>query len=188
MPRDFAKKTRKHNSASRFNQKKTNLKIPVWTWILAGLLIVIIGAILIAVNYQSTINTVSIPVKQETKSAKSRYQAVPAEKITDADFNFHNILQNKIVEVPVQAESDLKTTTSTLRYIMQCGSFRKITLAETLKARIALNGFTAKITATDEIGGNRWFRVSLGPYTSKRTAESERHQLERNDINNCRIW
>ena len=71
---------------------------------------------------------------------------------------------------------------------MQCGSFRKLASAESLKAKIALNGYTAKISATDEKNGKRWFRVALGPYESKRVAESERHQLERNNINNCRIW
>ena len=70
---------------------------------------------------------------------------------------------------------------------MQCGSFRTTRAAENLRAQIGMNGFEARIKTTTEKNGT-WHRVQIGPYESKRQAESDRHQLERNNINNCRIW
>jgi len=190
MTRDFAKKTKMRNSASRFGKQKESNAIPAWTWVIAGLLIGTIATVMIVLSLNSVDTTTKeVTKKKEIPSAKSRYQAVPAEA-SDTDLDFHYLLENKVVELPDQTKqnSSSKQKLSTKRYIMQCGSFRKIGSAESLKASIALNGFTAHIKATDAKSGKRWFRVVLGPYTTKRMAESERHQLERNSINNCRIW
>jgi cell division protein FtsN len=186
MSRDFAKNKKKRNSASRFDKKQNNKPIPAWTWILAGLLVGVISTVLVVLSLKEPESQPIIVEPKEVPSAKSRYQAVPADEASDEDLDFHHLLENKVVEVPNQDKVAKKPTKK--RYIMQCGSFRKLASAESLKAKIAMNGFTAKISATDEKSGKRWFRVALGPYESKRMAESERHQLERNNINNCRIW
>jgi len=188
MAKDYAKKAKKRNSASRFDKEKTRNDVPGWTWLLAGLLIGVLTAFLLYLQFQSNEPKPEITEKKEVKSAKSRYKAVPAEESAETDFSFHNVLENKVVETPKETIEQPKSTTTERRYIMQCGSFRKEASAENLKAQIALNGFTAKINATNEKSGNLWYRVTLGPYSSKRTAERERHQLERNNINNCRIW
>lgn len=191
MARDYAKKHKKRNSASRFDKQKTKPAITgkalLFTGLAGGLLIGILASYVLNLKLPTT----TVPVSEEKKpaaSAKSRYQAVPAEEASDTDFSFHNVLKNKVVEVPEQATEIRDPAAKARRYIMQCGSFRKQTLAESLKVQIAMNGFTARIKDTNEINGDVWYRVILGPYTSKRKAERERHQLERNDINNCRIW
>lgn len=81
-----------------------------------------------------------------------------------------------IVEIPKQQDSDI-------RYQMQCGSFRQQAQAESMKATIAFQGLSAKIRHT----GN-WYRVVLGPYERKRTAEKDRHQIKRAGITTCEIW
>ena len=187
MTKDYAKKSKKRSSASRFKDDNIKKSIPGWIWLIAGLLIGIITAFIINLEAPQLTDAVVEVVKKEIPSAKSRYQAVPAEESAD-DFSFYNELENKVVEVPDEAPIKLKASDPNKRYIMQCGSFRKETSAETLKAQIAMNGFAAHIRATKQKSGNTWYRVSLGPYKSKRTAERERHQLERNNINNCRIW
>jgi len=186
MAKDFAKTAKKRNSASRFDKKKTKQTIPGWTWLLAGLIIGVLASFIIYLNLFPSETKPVITKKEVIPSAKSRYQAVPAEE--DTDYTFHNVLEDKTVEVPVEKSEPLAKNKKERRYIMQCGSFRKKSAAESLRAKIALNGFEAYIRPTDEKSGQRWFRVSLGPYTSKRTAERERHQLERNNINNCQIW
>jgi len=188
MARDYAKKTKKRNSTSRFDKKKKHNSIPVWTWIIAGLLVAVISTVLVVLNLNSSEpQTKTVEIKA-APSAKSRYQAVPADADSDESLDFHHLLENKVVEVPKQIQHKSSKQQTKKRYIMQCGSFRKVSSAESLKARIAMNGFTANITASIEKSGSKWFRVALGPYESKRMAESERHQLERNNINNCRIW
>lgn len=188
MSRDFAKNKKKRHGASRFDKKKKVKSIPAWTGILASLLVVIIATVVVVLNLKVPESEPKTVEQKKAPSAKSRYQAVPADEASDADLDFHRLLENKVVEVPKQNQDKITKQSTTKRYIMQCGSFRKLPSAESLKARIAMNGFTAKISATDEKSGKKWFRVVLGPYKSKRIAESERHQLERNNINNCRIW
>ena len=188
MAKDFAKKTTKRPSASRFNKKKSTTSIPGWTWLVAGLIIGLLVSFAIYLQLFVVEKKPVVEVKETVPSAKSRYQAVPAEEATDSDFSFHDVLENKVVEVPVEETRPANKTTSNKSFIMQCGSFRKKASAESLRAQIALNGFEANIKPTIEKSGNRWFRVTLGPYSSKRVAERERHQLERNNINNCQIW
>ncbi|RLA03109.1 MAG: hypothetical protein DRQ47_05740 [Gammaproteobacteria bacterium] len=190
MAKDYAKKTKRHPGASRFGKKKAGKSIPGWVWLIAGLLIGVLGSFISTLDLELNKSEEAAPkiIKKEPPSAKSRYQAVPPDQGSDSDFSFHNELENKVVEVPENLSKQPKPKPSTKQYIMQCGSFRKISSAETLKATIAMSGFTANIKATKAKSGNTWYRVSLGPYTSKRIAERERHQLERNNINSCRIW
>ncbi|MCY7296667.1 SPOR domain-containing protein [Alteromonas sp. a30] len=84
------------------------------------------------------------------------------------------------VEVPDQPESN-KT------YIMQCGSFRKLAQAEAMRATIAFQGLESKVKTTDGKNGV-WHRVVLGPYSSKRDGERDRHKLRRASITTCQIW
>jgi cell division protein FtsN len=72
-------------------------------------------------------------------------------------------------------------------YKMQCGSFKTRKQAESLKAKIAFSGLVAQVgkavgtTAT-------WYKVYLGPYEKKRTAEKDKHKLKNNAIHGCKIW
>lgn len=71
--------------------------------------------------------------------------------------------------------------------LMQCGSFRQLDDANTLKARIAMAGLESQVRESNGSNG-RWFRVILGPYETKRDAERDRHKLQRVQVFNCQIW
>lgn len=71
--------------------------------------------------------------------------------------------------------------------LMQCGSFRKETDAETLRARIAMTGLESQVRSTTGSNG-LWYRVILGPYETKRDAERDRHKLQRAQVFGCQIW
>jgi cell division protein FtsN len=103
-------------------------------------------------------------------------------------FWFYDLLRKKTVEVPEAPDALPKEGQPARRYVMQCGSFRDEERADSLKAQLALVGFEARIVPTKEKGGETWFRVVLGPYDSRRKAESDRHQLQDNGINRCQIW
>ncbi|SFD08342.1 SPOR domain-containing protein [Pseudoalteromonas denitrificans] len=68
-------------------------------------------------------------------------------------------------------------------YVMQCGSYKTKTQAETLKAQIAFSGLISFIKPQGS-----WFKVRLGPYETKRLAESDRNKLKRAKIRHCDIW
>ncbi len=73
-------------------------------------------------------------------------------------------------------------------YQMQCGSFRTADQAEEMKARIAFAGLSSEIRRTEGKNGV-WYRVRLGPYDTKRQAESDKNKLKRAKIvSSCPIW
>ncbi len=74
---------------------------------------------------------------------------------------------------------------SKIPYIMQCGAYKTQTQAEDRKLSIAFQGLSSKIRNKE---GSSWYRVVLGPYTSKRDAERDRHKLQRAKIEPCAIW
>ncbi|QFI39650.1 hypothetical protein FR932_18470 [Moritella marina ATCC 15381] len=115
------------------------------------------------------------PVKKE-QPKKLTVKPLP-EKPKEV-WQYPQDLQDKevIVEIPPQQDTGI-------RYQMQCGSFRQQSQAEAMKATIAFQGYTANVRHT----GN-WYRVVLGPYERKRTAEKERHQIKRAGVTTCEIW
>lgn len=62
------------------------------------------------------------------------------------------------------------------RFLLQAGSFRHPTDAETLKLRLALNGLEAHV-ATAKVNGQTMYRVRLGPFESLEAADEVRQQL-----------
>ncbi|ASM55372.1 hypothetical protein PNIG_a3481 [Pseudoalteromonas nigrifaciens] len=72
-------------------------------------------------------------------------------------------------------------------YVMQCGSFRTYLQAESLKAKIAFAGLISEIKETTGSSGI-WYKVRLGPYKTKRQAESDKNKLKRVKIVGCGIW
>ncbi len=72
-------------------------------------------------------------------------------------------------------------------YVMQCGSFKTMQQAQTLKAKIAFAGLTAEVKRTEGSNG-AWYKVRLGPYETKRMAESDKNKLKRIKIMGCGIW
>ncbi|MCK8108760.1 SPOR domain-containing protein [Pseudoalteromonas sp. 2CM41L] len=72
-------------------------------------------------------------------------------------------------------------------YVMQCGSFRTHAQAETLKAKIAFAGLISEIKKTTGTNGV-WYKVRLGPYKTKRQAESDKNKLKRVHVVSCGIW
>lgn len=99
----------------------------------------------------------------------------------DDEFDFMSDLKEKEVEAGKYEVNDLGP------FLMQCGSFRKRSQAEALKANIAFSGISSQVKQTNGSNG-LWYKVVLGPYERKRLAESDKHKLSRNKINGCQIW
>ena len=191
MTRDFASKSKKRSNATRFKENQQE-SISNFKTILMSLAFGVAITLTAVYFYQSSPSTTEeraeTPAKQPEKpSAKSRYKAVPAEDVEQTDFSFHNELKDKevIVDVP---DTNQERPISEKTHIMQCASFTSPARAEQAKANIALAGFEAWIRITKSDRGINQYRVTLGPYTSKRQAVRDRHELERNNINGCMIW
>jgi cell division protein FtsN len=90
----------------------------------------------------------------------------PEQKIK---FDFYNILPKEQVNVNntsnTSAPAKLQKV-NTATYIVQIASLKNFSDADTLKAKLALNGFTAQVKAVVNSSGNTWYRVQIGPYSN----------------------
>lgn len=65
----------------------------------------------------------------------------------------------------------------TKRYIIEAGMFRNFGEADSLKAKLALQGFNPHIQKVMTERGETWFRVALGPYYSESLANTQKQSL-----------
>ncbi|PHM38619.1 cell division protein FtsN [Xenorhabdus innexi] len=93
-------------------------------------------------------------------------------------------LQPSQAQVPQPQASDKtsksKAETNESRLMLQCGSFRTMEQAESVRANLALAGIESKITTKDS-----WNRVVLGPYKNKESAEKMHRRVTNTGIPSC---
>jgi len=192
MAKDYAKKSkgRKKSGASRGsnNNSASSGMILFVTLLVVGLIALLVYLKWYMPNNEST-KTNTSATTQPAKTNSNPIKEVVDEKTTDNDIPFyktHEEIVNKKVEIPLE---DLKLPEGhdQFVYLMPCGSFRDLTRAEELKAQIALAGYESKINQV-KVESGQWYRVELGPFKSKRKAESIRHRLQDNGHNFCKIW
>jgi cell division protein FtsN len=70
----------------------------------------------------------------------------------------------------------MKDPLKSAQYILQAGVFREMTKADTLKARLVLQGLNTKIQKVKAKDGF-WFRVTLGPFPTETQALKQKKQL-----------
>jgi len=68
------------------------------------------------------------------------------------------------------------------RYLLQVGSFRKLTDADRLKAQLAFLGLEATIQTVSIDGAETWHRVRVGPYGKLEQLKAARSQLTKNRL------
>jgi cell division protein FtsN len=123
------------------------------------------------------------PLADEMKSG--------SDKPNKSQYDFFTVLPEMEVVVPEQelankkaeAEAQAKTKPADTpvandvdKYILQVGSFRASADAEQMKARLALQGFTAS-TQTVTVNDETWHRVRIGPVAGAQKADAMRSQL-----------
>jgi cell division protein FtsN len=120
---------------------------------------------------------------EQTEASSTQQKQEPKEDtlpdIPEEEWEFIRSLPEYTVEIDEKQQDQ-----PTILRLMQCGSFRKESQAQELKAKIAFQGLEAQVRTSK----GRWYRVILGPYESKRMAEKDRHILQRAKINGCKIW
>ncbi|WP_353238503.1 SPOR domain-containing protein [Limnohabitans sp.] len=71
-------------------------------------------------------------------------------------------------------------------YLVQAGAYRTSADADAQKAKLAMLGLDAKVSERDQ-AGRMVYRVRMGPFSDKNTAERIRSQLEANGIENTLV-
>ena len=120
----------------------------------------------------------------EEKPGKSQYDFFTVLPEMEVVVPEQQLSENKKAEAAAQAQADSSDATvagDTGNYILQVGSFRASADAEQMKARLALQGFTAQ-TQTVNVNDETWHRVRIGPVAGARKADEMRVQLSQAGI------
>ncbi|NVJ64969.1 MAG: SPOR domain-containing protein [Gammaproteobacteria bacterium] len=181
------KNTRKNTRTPRNKAAAKKQSSPI-LFFFSGIVLTLVGVGVWAYMKKPELIQELIPEKTQTEQVANTNTAEkpaqkPAKEITknnDEQLDYHQMLTNKELEVE---KDPTVTASSSKRYVMQCGASKVLEQAEAMKAQIAFMGLQAEVSEKDG-----WYRVRLGPYSSKRAAESDRHKLQNNDFNDCRIW
>ncbi|PHS45421.1 MAG: sporulation protein [Marinobacter sp.] len=107
----------------------------------------------------------AVSEKPTQKSSKT-----PAETAKEEDkpgFRFYEMLPESEVVPPKVEEYTPGPTQTDFNYLLQSGSFRSKEDAERQRAQIAFQGLRASTQRIDLDNGSVWYRVNVGPFTSR---------------------
>lgn len=115
------------------------------------------------------------PMMTQTKPEHER----PQPMITQAKPEREKPQQQDIAQNAPQREKP-KEQEKSQRFIVQCGSFRGSEQAESVRAKLAFEGFESRVTSN---GG--WNRVVIGPYNNRAGADGTLSRLKGSGISSC---
>ncbi len=186
MP-DHAKKGRPKKPAAKRNTrgKKAQPSGPKpRVWFMLFLVILIAGGFgyfLMYINGSAEEQPVVIEKVKPKKKAIAKNKPIP--KAPEESWVYESLDKKEItVDLP---NDDIKTVNR--RYRLQCASFKALSQAEEMKAKMAFMGEEPNIKKVKGSKGT-WYQVILGPYDNKRQAEKTRHKMQRANINTCEIF
>ncbi|MBM7073228.1 SPOR domain-containing protein [Shewanella sp. 202IG2-18] len=182
MSRDYANKPKPRRNSSRGNKstKQKPKSFPILALLFVIMCIGAFGYFLWSIKDSAGPEPKTAKIEQPKTKPRKQDALPPKPK---EKWEYQDLLEKKEVEVDVPKPS----TKPSRPYQMQCGSFRKQSQADALKAKIAFQGLEAIVSKVD-IKSGTWYKVVIGPYPRKRKAEHDRHKLQRANINGCQIW
>jgi len=138
--------------------------------------------------YQKKIDTDAMG--KHLDKAIARVAGNGAGAAPEPKFEFYTLLPEMEVAVPeaellappasvetATAPESTGQTPKPERYLLQVGSFRKSTEADSFKAELALLGMTPTVQSVTVNGKETWHRVRVGPYTDLTALNQDRQQL-----------
>ena len=145
-------------------KKAEKKKIPAWVWIFnLGLAV----SFVLFLNYLSSLPETSETNNKEPSPTTKVVKEEPKQKSKETKFDFYEVLPETKVEAAKIEEYTPKKPPENLRYFLQTGSFRSVSDAEKQKAMIAFQGLKAEIKEINLKKNDTWYRVQIGPYTSR---------------------
>jgi cell division protein FtsN len=192
MARDYAKRPKK--------RKKAKKPISGWAWLVTGLLI---GLVLAAVAYLKLIVSSDEGERGPSIFVSSKEEKKPSKP----KFDFYTLLPEMEVEVPESRSSSSsstpppaakptpKTTTAKTttpeasktieqaKYRLQLASFKQFDEADSMKARLALEGIFVEIQTVTLDSGQTWYRVRTTQFEDRNEALTLQKNLQKQAIN-----
>jgi cell division protein FtsN len=122
---------------------------------------------------------ISAQAKAEQQQQAQQKQQQPVQAATPAapklPPNAPQAVTQNITAAPASAVAP-PPSTGPSGYLLQVGAFPSAADAETLKAKLALQGFVANVQSVN-VGGQTYHRVRLGPFHSATDLESAKQRL-----------
>jgi len=163
---------------------------PGWIWMLGGLLIGLLVALLVYLRddfYRDDERTTSAPVVEKSQVApkQTTINDKPKEQTDQRPrFDFYNLLPEMEVFIPPQelATERERKTAEAITYYLQVGSFRRTEDADRMRAQLALNNIETHIQRVTINDSQTWYRVRVGPFQSARKMDIVRNRLRAQSI------
>ncbi|MBT8149579.1 MAG: SPOR domain-containing protein [Gammaproteobacteria bacterium] len=137
--------------------------------------VVFVAAIFSLARMETPVNS------RQDKPAEQPARSAQAKEFSG--FSFYALLKDFEIEVP---ETTAKATSSAnavkSSYVIQAGSFKTATQAESRLAELILLGLEPTVGEVTNANGERWHRVLLGPYNSRSQMASARSVIISNNI------
>ena len=147
---------------------------PLWTIAVA---VIFLGA-LYSLNQVAIDSTLIADIERSQTAAQTKQHPQ-----TDAiNYSFYDTLKD--TEVAIAEDSGYSSDNQNkqpIHYLIQAGSFKTPQQAERRRAEITLIGLTPRVTHSSNHSGELWYRVRIGPFTSRsEMAEAEATLLANN--------
>ena len=186
MSRDYARKDRPSKASATSRKKPTRQAKPKAArpkpaasarsqhgglslkWILS---LAAVGGFIGFIVYLNSLPT--SPHSQQpavTEKPAQKPAKTPAETAKEEEkpgFRFYEMLPESEVVPPKVEEYTPGPTQTDFNYLLQSGSFRSKEDAERQRAQIAFQGLRASTQRIDLDNGSVWYRVNVGPFTSR---------------------
>lgn len=136
-------------------------------WILS---LAAVGGFIGFIVYLNSLPTRPGPQPPAVSQPAQKPAEKPAGKTAQDDqpgFRFYEMLPESEVVPPKVEEYTPGPAQQDFNYLVQSGSFRSQEDAERQRAQIAFQGLRASIQRIDLDNGSVWYRVNVGPFTSR---------------------
>ena len=107
------------------------------------------------------------PVTEKPAQKPAKTPPEAAKEEDKPGFRFYEMLPESEVVPPKVEEYTPGPTQTDFNYLLQSGSFRSKEDAERQRAQIAFQGLRASTQRIDLDNGSVWYRVNVGPFTSR---------------------
>ena len=181
MPRNYAKSTpRKRQSAAQGNTRKTVAKPSArWPWLISGFLL----GISVMLMFQRWENP-----EQDIAQAIDDIAGSDSAESLKPRFDFYTLLRESEVIVPnIEQSPERGSQQNGEIFMLQAGSFRNTSDADSLRARLLLLNLDARVEAASSRTAGTWHRVIVGPFQSRSKLAGARATLLQNGIDNLML-
>lgn len=188
MAKDYAKKTKPTQSASRGVGKKKNSTsngMPPALWMIGGVLLGLFAAGLIFIklhhvqriqrSMQQALQIKTVPNQENTQEKLQENSGTHKHP----EFDFYTILPKETVWQPnpeVQPTKKKIAPPFPTTYILQVAAFKQYQDADKMKAKLLLEGYAANTKSDKD-----WNRVWLGPFKTLQQAQEAQLKIAKSD-------